>query len=130
MYANLLCVAFIDFYTNKSAGASNAQIASLRQKKEEANRLLQQARQDEVRYKKSSQVALTAQQETASATAADLEKQRNDAQQTLQEAGASVATLQALLARQSRTRTDTFQADENPQVRALQSRVSDATHCF
>ena len=130
LYANLLCVAFIDFYTNKSAGASNAQIASLRQKKEEANRLLQQARQDEVNYKKSSQVALTAQQETASATAADLEKQRNDAQQTLQEAGASVATLQALLSRQSRTRTDTFQADENPQVRALQSRVSDARIAF
>ena len=130
LYTNLLCVAFIDFYTNKSAGASNAQIASLRQKKEEANRLLQKARQDEVTYKKGSQVALTAQQETASATAADLEKQRNDAQQVLQEATGSVATLSALLAAQSRTRTDTFAPDENPQVRALQSRVSDARIAF
>lgn len=130
LYANLLCVAFIDFYTTKSAGATNAQIASLRQKKEEANRLLQQARQAEVAYKKSNGVALTAAAESATAQASDLEKQRNDAQQTFQEASASVATLQSLFSGQARTRTDTFNADENPQVRVLQSRVADAQIAF
>jgi capsular exopolysaccharide synthesis family protein len=130
LYVNLLCVEFLDFYTNERATAVNARIALLHEKLDEANRRLQRARQDEVVFRTSNSVALTATTDAAIGQAATLEVRRDDAEAELRAGDAAVTTLQGALAGMSETQTTTLPANENPEVRAMQAEVDAATIAF
>ena len=130
LYVNLLCVEFLDFYTNERATSVNARIAQLRDSLTEAKQRLAKAREDEVAFRKATGVQLTGPTDSAIAQATALEARRNQAEEDQRSAEAVAASLRSALQGTNPTRTVTLPPTENPQVRALQQQVSDATIAF
>lgn len=126
LYVNLICVAFIDFYTNQAAGAANARIALLKASQAQWNQKLQRARNAEVAFKRAHGVIQTADQSTAIAQAVAYENKRNELAQVVKGAEASVAALEVEVGRAQSVTTSVLPISENPQVRALETRVAEA----
>ena len=130
LYVNLLCVEFLDFYTNERATAVNARIGLLKEKLNQANARLAAARKDEVVFRRSTGVQLTGQTDAAIVQGASLEARRNEAEADLRGAESAVTTLQGVLQNTQATRTTALPPSENPEVRALKTQVDDASIAF
>jgi tyrosine-protein kinase Etk/Wzc len=128
LYVNILCVAFIDFYSEQSAGAANARVALLRDKLAQATDRLSRARNAEVRYREArSDVALvpTGQADPSVQQLYQLETARGQAEQDAQAAAAAASTLQGLLAHEQPVETTLLPPSERPLVTTLEERVAD-----
>ncbi len=131
LYANLTCVAFMDYYTSKSAGAQAAKINLLQKQLDAAKADLEQARKKQTNFEQSETVApLSQAQSAALQTKLSYELQRDKVQADYQSAKASASTLEAQLAVTPRTRTTVLPASENPQVKSAQDAVDRARSEF
>jgi capsular exopolysaccharide synthesis family protein len=126
LYANMLCVAFMDFYASKSAGATNAQIALLAEKRKEANERLQKARREEVLFRNRSGVIPTQAQEAALAQYMQTQMERDKVRQELEAARASVTSYQSIYDSMSATVSVALPTSENKLVQAMEARVAEA----
>jgi capsular exopolysaccharide synthesis family protein len=100
LYANMICVAFIDFYESGNETSIAAQIEKLKEMQRRAEEDLAQARRSLTGYLESNRDVspLNADQGAAIAAAAQYEAARNSLQQEVSAAAAQVQTYQGLLA--------------------------------
>jgi capsular exopolysaccharide synthesis family protein len=126
LYANLICVAFMDFYTNQKSSVNNARIALLRDQLAQAERRLARARQAEVAFRKQSGVSLT----TAVGQGTTLETRKNDAEAEYSAAAATAAALEGALKNAKAQRTEVLPTEENPAVRAARERLAAAESTY
>jgi capsular exopolysaccharide synthesis family protein len=132
LYANMICVAFIDFYESGNETSIAAQIEKLKEMQRRAEEDLAQARQSLKVYLESNRdiSPLSADQGAAIATAAQYEAARNSLQQEVRAAAAQVQVYQNLLADEQALQRDVLPSEEDPQVRALEARLAEARIAF
>ena len=131
LYANMVSVAFLDFYTNRSAGSVTARIELLQEKLASARKTYDVAREAVVTYRKSSSAAQFSPFQSASlANIQAYENSLNAVRQELAGYEGSVKRLQSLLAASKNTQTVPLPSAENPQVRALETRLADLRIAF
>ena len=130
LYVNLVCIAFIDYYSNQRSSQINARIALLKAKLAETTAHLAKARAAEISYRKGIGVPLTSASDSALAQAAQIESAMNLAEQDVRESEAAVTAYQAAVNSARSSRTVNLPTEENPEVRRLRTRVSDAQLAF
>jgi len=127
LYANIMCVAFMDYYTSKSAGAQAAKTSLLEKQLESAKTDLQKARDRQTKFEEGNTVApLSQAQNAALQTKLQYEISRDKAQADYNAAVAQARVLEAQLQQTPRQRTQVLPTAENPQVKTAQDNVDRA----
>lgn len=130
LYTNMMVIAFVDYFTNKSAGAAVARIQQLEDKLEQAKRELRESRAAAVAYRRRTGDTLTSTEEAAVTNLLSYQNQKNAAELQFSAAQARVQQLDGLLARESNVKTTILPSEEDPLVRRLRERVAEARIAF
>lgn len=127
LYANMICVAFVDFYTAQSRTAIHAQRKDLENKLNGAEGKLKEARLKMVAYQRRPDVSpLNPEVGTAVARAVSYEGERDNLIKEIQAAKTTLNTINALRAQEPLTDKYDLPFTEDPLYRAAQGRVSQA----
>ena len=127
LYANMICVAFMQFYTDQSRTNSGAQRLRLEGQRNRTQNQLNAARNELVAYRNRPDVApLNPEADQGYQDVIRLEGERNNLEGQIQAARATVAVYQNLFAQESAVRTDVLPSYEAPAVKAFEQQVSAA----
>jgi capsular exopolysaccharide synthesis family protein len=135
LYANLICVAFMDFYTDQSRNQIELQRNQLARKSDLAREQLLKAQESLVAYQKRGDVApLNPEQTAVIGNVARYEAERNSLQAQIEATKATISKVNGLLAEarapQNIVKTRPLPSEENPLVKSRQDAVSLAEIAF
>lgn len=133
LFANIICVAFINFHTQRSASIRAAQLEELDDKLNVAQEKLRDARNKLVAFQRStSTVNLNPEQSAAVSNVVRYEADRNALEAEIRASRASLAELRRLLAMAQKqpTFSTSLPEWEDPKVRAQEDKVSEAQTTF
>ncbi len=131
LYANLACVAFIDFYTAQSRNQIQVQRNVLEQQRDLARGQWQKARKELVAYQRRGDVVpLNPKQSAAVSNVVKYEDARNLLQAEIEAAKATINTTRELLRQQAIVKTKPLPSTEDPLVRSREAALSEAEVVF
>lgn len=126
LYANMVCVAFLNYFPQISANKRNAQIEQLTELRHTAKQVLDKATTAELNYRAKHQAVLTATPEDSVSRLSALRSQKGLAATEQEAARAAVVVAERELAAAKPSITTPLPTEENPEVRRAQAQVETA----